>query len=126
MLSTGVSRVYLLLVGLTALQPVLFVAGGGLTDVSTRGAAFVACLLVWLAYRSRIAWALLVVTNAVPLAAGAAMAMTTLPWAWSVNLYIVLLTGALLEAVLLSSAMRRYIAPSHPGAGAALRSSSRG
>jgi hypothetical protein len=108
-LPTGVSRVYLLLVTLTALQPALFVLDGALSGLSTGGATFVACLLVWLAYRSRVAWALLVVTNAVPLLAATGLAVTTPPWSWSITICLALLSGALLEAVLLSPAMRREL-----------------
>ena len=100
------SRTYLLVVVLTVLQPVLFAASGHLSGVSSGGAAFVAFLLGWLAFGSTIAWTLLVVMNLVPILAVLGFALGSAPWSWSGGVWLALLTGALLEAALMSPAMR--------------------
>jgi hypothetical protein len=59
-------RVVCLYVALQIAQPVLFELVGALSGpINKRGSAFVALLLVGLAYRSRMAWTLLLLMNAV-------------------------------------------------------------
>jgi hypothetical protein len=107
---------YLAFVGLAILQPVLFVLVGAL-HLNTRGIAFEFVLLVALAFRSRIAWVLLIVLNAIPLLAVlAVIGGGHVQWT---HVIVMVLTGVSLETALLSQAMRQYVgrtpnAPSMP------------
>lgn len=74
-------------------------------------------LIVALAFRSRIAWSLLVLANAIPLLAAliAPVGLTSnatghLQWG---HLAVMLITGIALETTLLSDAMRRFVRPRH-------------
>ena len=110
---TGLFWVYLLFVLLTGVQLGLFVLAGVLSHFSTRGSEFLLVLLVALAFRSRIAWSLLVLLNGIPL-----LALLMVPMGGSSNgsghvlwghLSLMLVTGVALEATLLSPAMRRFV-----------------
>ncbi len=106
MLERRLPGVLLLFVGLTALQPALFVLVGALDHPNTGGIAFVVVLVLALGYGSRIAWVLLIVLNAIPLLAiGAAFGPGVL---WS-HVVVMVLTGVALEATLCSWAMREHI-----------------
>jgi hypothetical protein len=61
--------IYGLFVLLTAGQVGLFVLTGVASHISTRGLWFIAALLVGLAFRSRLAWLVLVLMNGLPLVA---------------------------------------------------------
>ena len=110
-------RVYFVYVLLTVLQPALAVADGNL-DFKSRGVLIVVPLLLGLAYGSRLAWALLLALNGVPLLATVAFAVSTAPWAWSGGLALALLTGVMLVAALVSPAMRGHLAGQAPKASA--------
>ena len=98
--------VFLLFVGLTVLQPALFVLVGALGHPNTGGIAFMVVLVLALAYGSRLAWVLLIVLNAIPLLAiGAAFGPGVL---WS-HVVVMVVTGVALEATLCSRAMREHI-----------------
>lgn len=99
--------VLVLYVALSVLQPALFVLVGALHHPNERGLAFMAFLLVALAYRSRIAWVMLLALNALPLLAvlGASFGSGVL---WS-HVAVIVLTGVALEATLLSPAMRQHV-----------------
>jgi hypothetical protein len=98
--------VFFVYVTLTVLQPTLFVLVGALDHLNKRGIAFMVVLLLALAVRSRIAWVLLIVLNAIPLLAiGAILAPSVL---WS-HVAVMVLTGVALEATLLSPAMRQHV-----------------
>jgi hypothetical protein len=96
----------LLYVALALLQPGLFVLVGALHHPNERGMAFLAVLLLALAYGSRIAWGLLVVLDAIPLLAVGAAAGPGVVWS---HVVVVVLTGVALETTLLSPAMRRHV-----------------
>jgi hypothetical protein len=99
-------RVYLLYVLLTVLQPVVFLAFGAIKHVSATGSVLALLLLIALGFGSRIAWGLLIVVNAIPVVAAlAAIGGHTL---WR-NFALTLITGVVLEAVLLSVDMRRHV-----------------
>lgn len=105
--------VYLLVVILTGAQLVAFVVSGTVCRVSTGGSAIMLMLLLALALRSRIAWALLALMNAIQLLATLA-ALLPVSGTGSANLQwghivVMLLTGAALEATFLSPAMRQYV-----------------
>jgi hypothetical protein len=101
-------RVYFLYVLLTAAQPLLLAAYGGL-DFKSRGVFILGALLLGLAYGSRLAWWLLLALDGVPLLASAAMAITTRPWAWSGAVVLALASGVALVAALASPAMRAHV-----------------
>jgi hypothetical protein len=114
----GVPHAFWIVVALTALQPGLLVLVGAQHGLNDRGAAFVVVLLVALARRSRVAWGLLLVIDAIPLLAiGAAWGPGVI---WS-HLFVMVASSAALEAALLSPALRRYlarresVAPALPG-----------
>lgn len=97
---------FFLYVALTVLQPMLFVLVGALHHLNGRGIGFMVVMLFALGYRSRIAWVLLIVLNAIPLLAiGASLGPGVL---WS-HLAVMVLTGVALEATLLSPAMRQHV-----------------
>jgi hypothetical protein len=99
--------VLFLYVVLSVLQPALFVLVGALHHPNGRGLAFIAVLLVALAFGSRIAWVILLALNALPLLGvlGAAFGSGVL---WS-HVVVIVLTGVALEATLLSPAMRQHV-----------------
>jgi hypothetical protein len=105
---------YLLFVLLTGAQLGLFVLAGVLSHVSTHGSEFMLVLIVALAFRSRIAWTLLVLLNAIPLLAvlmaplGSSSSTGSGHVLWG-HLALMLITGIALEATLLSPAMRRFV-----------------
>jgi hypothetical protein len=99
-------KVFFLYVGLTILQPALFVLVGALQHLNTRGIWFMVVLLLALARSSRIAWVLLLVINAIPLLAVGAAVGTEVLWS---HLVVMVLTGIALEATLLSAAMRQHV-----------------
>jgi hypothetical protein len=69
---------------------------------------FMLVLLVGLGFRSRLAWLLLVIVNAIPLLAiGAIVASGEILWA---NVLVMVGTGIALEAILVSQAMRQFVA----------------
>jgi hypothetical protein len=104
-------RVYFLYLLLTVAQPALFlVVAAGDLDFRSRGVLVVAALLLGLAFRSRLAWWLLLGLNGLPLLVTVAVAVTTRPWAWSGAVAIALLTGVALVAALASPAMRGHLA----------------
>jgi hypothetical protein len=103
-----VPRVYFVYVLLAAAQPLVFAAFGGL-DFKSRGAFIVGALLLGLAYRSQVAWWLLLAVDGVPLLATAAVAVTTRPGAWSGGVVLGLATGVALVAALTSPAMRAHV-----------------
>ncbi len=104
---------YLLFVLLTGAQLGLFVLAGVLSHVSIHGSEFMLVLIVALAFRSRIAWTLLVLLNAIPLLAvmmaplgSSSSSSGRVLWG---HLALMLITGIALEATLLSPAMRRFV-----------------
>jgi hypothetical protein len=113
--------VYLLFVLIEAVQLALFSI---VTDgrVSTRGVGFMSLLLLWLAFGSPVARGFLIVANAIPLLALPAAVLGSSTGSGSghvlwVNVAIMFLTGVLLEATLLSSAMRRHLRDGRPRRG---------
>jgi hypothetical protein len=104
---------YLLAVTLTGAQLVAFVVSGTVSGISPGGSALMLILLLALAARSKITWALLILMNAIQLLA---VFIALLPAArndsaqvlW-VHIVVMLVTGVALEAVLLSPAMRRFV-----------------
>lgn len=118
-------NVLLVFLGLTILQPVLFVLVGALPHLDTRGIGFLLVLLIALAYRSRIGWGLLLVVDGVPLLAAASLSGNAvaagghLMWSHAVAM---LVTGVALEAVLLSKPMRQYIRGGRQHAGSPMPS----
>jgi hypothetical protein len=105
MLGRRPPSVYIFYLLLAVLQPVVLVLDGDLA-FQARGLLILAPLLLALAYGSRLAWALLLVLDGLPLLATAAVAVTTAPWAWSSG---TALTGVMLLATLTSSPMRRHL-----------------
>ncbi|MDA8067896.1 MAG: hypothetical protein M0T77_04700 [Actinomycetota bacterium] len=105
--------VYVVLVTLTGAQLAAFLVSGTVSRVSTGGSALMLVLLLALGLRSRFAWALLVLMNAVQLFAvlvallpGTGNGSDNLLWS---HIAVSLLTGVLLEATLLSPAMRQFV-----------------
>jgi len=108
------STALLVVVGLAVLQPVLFVLVGAV-HLNTRGIAFEFVLLVALAFRSRIAWGLLIVLDAIPLLAVlAVIGGGHVQWS---HVIVMVLTGVSLETALLSQPLRQYVSrtPDHRG-----------
>lgn len=104
---------YLLAVTLTGAQAVAFVVSGTVSGISAGGSALMLILLLALAARSKITWALLILMNAIQLLA---VFIALLPVAGNgsadvlwVHIVVMLVTGVALEAVLLSPAMRRFV-----------------
>jgi hypothetical protein len=99
--------------GFTVLQPALFVFVGALHHLNPRGIWFIVVLLLALAFRSRVAWVLLIVVNAIPLLAVGAAVGSEVQWG---HLAVMVLTGVALEATLLSAAMRQHVRGAGNGA----------
>jgi len=104
---------YLLAVILTGVQLIAFVVSGTVSDISPGGSALMLILLLALAARSRITWALLILMNTIQLLA---VFIALLPVAGNgsadvlwVHIVVILVTGVALEAVLLSPAMRQFV-----------------
>jgi hypothetical protein len=94
-------------VGLSILQPVLFVLVGALHHPNTRGIVIIAGLVVALAFRSRVAWVLLILVDGIPLLASMAfIGGSRVQWS---HLVMMVLTGVCLETTLLSQPMRQYV-----------------
>ncbi len=104
-------HIYVIFVLLTVLQPALFTLAGTI-DFNRRHAMIYALLVLWLGFGSRIAWTLLLVADAIPLLAVSALFSSwpwSWPWSWSLSGVLMLVTGVLLIATLLSSAMHRHL-----------------
>jgi hypothetical protein len=101
-------RVVWLYVALQIAQPALFELVGALSGpINKRGSAFMALLLVGLAYRSRIAWTLLLLINAV--LAAAVLAMLGSGTVLRTHVAVAVGTGVALVAVLVSRQMREHV-----------------
>jgi hypothetical protein len=100
-------RVILIYVSLIAVQPMVFLATGAVNHVPLRGAVVMTCLVVGLARRSRIAWMLLLLSEALPLLAlGAVLSGGHVLWT---HVAAMSLTGVALEIALLSTPMLAYV-----------------
>jgi hypothetical protein len=101
-------------VALTLLQPLLLMFAGDLhfEAVDPVGLLLLVVALVRLARGSRVAWAVLIALNALPLLAALFLIAGTRPISFSFtsDLIILTATSAPLVAVLLSRPMRRYLA----------------
>ena len=106
---------YAATVALSFLQPLLLLLAGDLRPTRLPlGIAVYAFALLRLARGSRAAWLLLLVLNALPVAAAVAVAGE--PSAWGSGIPVMLLTGASLLAALLSPSMRRDLASARAAA----------
>ncbi|HLW96781.1 MAG TPA: hypothetical protein VKS25_15500 [Solirubrobacteraceae bacterium] len=101
--------IYAVYVALIGLQAGLAFSVSSVTDTRPAVVAVCAVAVVWLAFRSRTAWWLLLYLNTAPLLAAVAVAVSTAPWAWGTGLWILVATCAAIEATLLSAPMRRYV-----------------
>lgn len=103
-----VPRVVWLYIALQIAQPALFELVGALSGpVNRRGVAFAVLLLGGLAYRSRIAWTLLLLMNAV-----LALPLLTILGGGGVmwtHAAVAVGTGAALVALLVSRQMREHV-----------------
>jgi hypothetical protein len=101
-------RVVWLYVVLQIAQPALFELVGALSGpINKRGTAFVVLLLVGLAYRSRLAWTLLLLMNTwLTLAVVGVLGSGGILWA---NVAAEIGTGISLVAVLASRQMREHV-----------------
>jgi hypothetical protein len=99
-------------VALTLLQPLLLLLAGDLhfEAVQPLGIALLVVALVRLAHGSRVAWAVLIALNALPLFAALFLIAGTRPISFTTDLIILVTTSGPLIAVLLSRPMRRYLA----------------
>ncbi|MGI8801882.1 MAG: hypothetical protein ACR2KV_06865 [Solirubrobacteraceae bacterium] len=100
-------HIYVIFVLLTVLQPAVFMLAGTV-DLNRRHAMMYALLVLWLGFGSRIAWTLLLLADALPLIAASTLLLSW-PWSWSLSGVLMVVTGVLLIATLLSSAMHRHL-----------------
>lgn len=101
-------RVIWLYVALQIAQAALFELVGALSGpINERGTAFLVLVLLGLAYRSRIAWTLLLVMNAwLTLAVVAIVGSGDVLWS---HVAVAVGTGVVLVAVLVSHQMREHV-----------------
>ena len=101
-------RVVLIYISLVVVQPIVFLATGTVNHVPLRGVVLMSCLVVvGLARRSRIAWTLLLVSEAFPLLAlGAVLSGGQVLWTHVAAMSV---TGVALEITLLSAPMLAHV-----------------
>jgi hypothetical protein len=104
-----IAPIYVVYVALIGLQAGLAFSVSSVSDTRPALVALCAVAVIWLGFRSRAAWWLLLFLNTVPLLAAVAVAISTAPWAWSAGLWILVATCTAIEATLLSAPMRRHV-----------------